>query len=214
MAAPSWPRAIALSPRARCCSAKATARNHVYRVETGAICLFKVRADGSRTCSSSPFPATSSASATSTTMCPAPRPRWKRSLSCLPRSALEPDAGALPEYANRASRRPSSARWRSSRRRRARRPRPDAAGAHRRAVRDAFPLQRLRGPRPRVLTDSLSCGVVAGYLNMSVDDLAHWLTGLEALGLVEAVPERPAAQEPRRVWRARRRGGLSATYAL
>ncbi len=44
------------------------------------------------------------------------------------------------------------------------------------------------GRDPSVLTDSLSCGVVAGYLDMSVDDLAHWLTELESLNLVEAAP--------------------------
>ncbi len=45
------------------------------------------------------------------------------------------------------------------------------------------------GRDPSILTDSLSCGVVAGYLDMSVDELAHCLTELEALDLVEAAPK-------------------------
>ena len=45
------------------------------------------------------------------------------------------------------------------------------------------------GRDPSLLTNSLSCGVVAGYLNMSVDDLAHWLTELEARNLVETAPK-------------------------
>lgn len=37
-----------------------------------------------------------------------------------------------------------------------------------------------------LVTDSLSCGVVADYLDMSVDDLARLLTELQARSLVEA----------------------------
>jgi CRP/FNR family transcriptional regulator, anaerobic regulatory protein len=42
------------------------------------------------------------------------------------------------------------------------------------------------GREPDVITDSLSCGAVAGYLNMSVDELARHLLDLEARGLVAA----------------------------
>ena len=70
------------------------------------------------------------------------------------------------------------------------------------------------GRDPSIITDSLSCGVVAGYLNMSLDDLAHWLTELEALDLVEASREGPAPQESRRAGAARRRWRLSCTHAL
>lgn len=41
------------------------------------------------------------------------------------------------------------------------------------------------GRDPSVITDSVQCGVVAGYLGMSVDQLASYLTELEARGLVE-----------------------------
>ena len=42
------------------------------------------------------------------------------------------------------------------------------------------------GRDPGLITDSLSCGVVADYLNMSVDELARLLLDLEKRGLVEA----------------------------
>ena len=41
------------------------------------------------------------------------------------------------------------------------------------------------GRQPDVITDSLTCGVVAGYLGMSVDQLAARLAELEARGLIE-----------------------------
>jgi CRP/FNR family transcriptional regulator len=41
------------------------------------------------------------------------------------------------------------------------------------------------GRDPDILTDSLQCGVVAGYLGMSVDQLAGYLGELEARGLIE-----------------------------
>lgn len=42
------------------------------------------------------------------------------------------------------------------------------------------------GRDPSIITDSLECGVVAGYLGMSVDQLATYLTELKARGLIEA----------------------------
>ncbi|MCK9910823.1 hypothetical protein MXD81_16870, partial [Microbacteriaceae bacterium K1510] len=34
------------------------------------------------------------------------------------------------------------------------------------------------GRDPAVITDSLTCGVVAGFLNMTVDELGYWLAEL------------------------------------
>ena len=66
------------------------------------------------------------------------------------------------------------------------------------AVGKPSPLQRIaalfvtlsrnnayEGRRPDIITDSLTCGVVAGYLGMSVDQLATRLSELEARGLIE-----------------------------
>ena len=44
------------------------------------------------------------------------------------------------------------------------------------------------GRDPALITDSLKCGVVAGYLDLSVDHLAGELAGLEARGLIEPSP--------------------------
>jgi CRP/FNR family transcriptional regulator len=41
------------------------------------------------------------------------------------------------------------------------------------------------GRDPTLVTDSLKCGVVAGYLNMTVDQLAAQLAELERRGLIE-----------------------------
>jgi CRP/FNR family transcriptional regulator len=163
-------------------------RSHVYRVEKGSICLFKARADGSQHVIEFAFPGDlvglgyldSHVSAAQATM--------ETSLSCLPRSALEPTLERSPLTKSRLT---------------------DAIDrevaflkeTHARAGRPK-PLERIaalfvtlarcnayEGRDPSILTDSLSCGVVAGYLDMSVDDLAHCLTELEALHLVEAAPK-------------------------
>jgi CRP/FNR family transcriptional regulator len=159
-------------------------RSHVYRVETGSVCLFKERADGSQDVIEFAFPGdlvglgyldshVSDAQATMET-----------SLSCLPRSALEPTLDQTPGSKSRLT----AAIER------------EVAFLKETQVRAgrSKPLERVaalfvtlargnayEGRDPSVITDSLSCGVVAGYLNMTVDDLAHWLTELEARGLVE-----------------------------
>ena len=42
------------------------------------------------------------------------------------------------------------------------------------------------GRDPAIIADTLTCGVVAGYLNLSLDALAQLLGELKKLGLVEA----------------------------
>jgi CRP/FNR family transcriptional regulator len=164
------------------------ARSHVYRVEKGSICLFKARADGSQDVIEFAFPGDlvglgyldSHVSAAQATM--------ETSLSCLPRSALEP---TLEKNPNTKSRLTAAIEREVA----------FLKETHARAGQPK-PLERIaalfvtlarcnayEGRDPSILTDSLSCGVVAGYLNMSVDDLAHWLTELEALDLVEAAPK-------------------------
>jgi CRP/FNR family transcriptional regulator len=163
------------------------ARSHVYRVEKGSICLFKARADGSQHVIEFAFPGDlvglgyldSHVSGAQATM--------ETSLSCLPRSALEPTI----ENPNTRSRLTAAIER-------------EVAFLEETHARAAEPktLERIaalfvtlarcnayEGRDPNILTDSLSCGVVAGYLNMSVDDLAHCLTEMEALDLVEAAPK-------------------------
>jgi len=159
-------------------------RTHIYRVEKGAVCLFKHRPDGSRAVIEFAFPGDvvglgyvdhhlSGAQATMDTL-----------LTSTPRAIAEAEPAAAPVGVNGLS--ATIAR--------------EVAflnEAQRRAT-IAKPLGRIaalfvtlsrcnayEGRDPTILTDSVSCGVVAGYLNMSVDDLAHWLSDLASRRLVE-----------------------------
>ena len=160
------------------------ARSHVYRVEKGSICLFKERADGSQDVIEFAFPGdlvglgyldshVSSAQATMET-----------SLHCLPRTAHDAALEKGPAITSRLT----AAIER------------EVAFLNETQARSgrSEPLERVaalfvtlarcnayEGRDPSIITDSLSCGVVAGYLNMSLDDLAHWLTEMKARDLVE-----------------------------
>ena len=160
------------------------ARDHIYRVESGALCLYRCNRDGTRTVLEFAFPGDliglgyldnhiSDAQATMET-----------SLCCLPRAALDPATADSPRMRGRLT-----------------------AAIEREvaylkdslvAVGRPSPLQRIaalfvtlsrnnayEGRQPDVITDSLTCGVVAGYLGMSVDQLAARLGELEARGLIE-----------------------------
>lgn len=159
-------------------------RSHIFRVEKGSVCLFKERDDGSRDVIEFAFPGdlvglgyldshVSGAQATMDT-----------SLTCLPRSAIEPTIESRAEPGSRLT----AAIDREV---------AFLNEAKRRSV-VARPLGRIaalfvtlarcnayEGRDPSIITDSLSCGVVAGYLDMSVDELALLLTDLKARNLVE-----------------------------
>jgi len=162
-------------------------RSHVYRIETGAICVYRNRSDGTQDVIEFAFPGdliglgyleshVSGAQATIETQ-----------LSCLPRSALEPTLERTPGSSSRLT-----------------------AAIEREVafLKEALvyggrpkPLERIaalfvtlarcnayEGRKPSLITDSLTCSVVAGYLNMTVDYLAGQLAELEALGLIAPCP--------------------------
>ncbi len=159
-------------------------RSHIYRIEKGAVCLFKHRPDGTRDVIEFAFPGDlvglgaadhhlSGAQATMDTM-----------LTCMPRAVTE----LAPPIAVPAAIGLSAAIEREV---------AFLNEAQRRAT-IAKPLGRIaalfvtlsrcnayEGRDPSILTDSVSCGLVAGYLNMSVDDLSHWLSELADRRLVE-----------------------------
>ncbi len=160
------------------------ARSHVYRVETGALCLYHSLPDGGRDVLEFAFPGDlvglgyldSHVSAAQATMV--------TSLACLPRSAVD----GLVEQNTRARTRLTAAIER------------EVAYLKDTLVRRArpAPLQRVaalfvtlsrynayEGREPAVITDCLTCGVVAGHLGFSVDALARELAELEARGLIE-----------------------------
>lgn len=159
-------------------------RSDVYRVETGSVCLFRQHPDGSRDVIEFAFPGdlvglgyldnhVAGAQATMDTL-----------LTCLPRTEAE----LVMERTVANTSRLAAAIEREV---------AFLNEAQRRSV-VAKPLGRIaalfvtlargnayEGRDPAIITDSLTCGVVAGYLNMTVDELGHWLAELRARNLVE-----------------------------
>ncbi len=160
-------------------------RDHVYRVERGSICLFRRRADGTHDVIEFAFAGDlvglgyldSHVSGAQATM--------ETSLSCLPRR--EAEAAAL-ELKTTGPRLTAAIEREVAFLNEAR-----AQVAHPRPIERVAALfvtlarcNAYEGRDPRLITDTLSCGVVAGYLGMSVDELDHWLADLSARGLIEA----------------------------
>jgi CRP/FNR family transcriptional regulator len=161
-------------------------RTHGFRVESGGICVYKTSGDGGRDVLEFAFSGdliglgyhdkhVASAQATTQTR-----------VSCIPNTYQEPvveKSGPAPSGDNTAL--------------------ECEAALIREAVDSACkvrPIERVaalfvtlshfnsyEGRTPDIITDSLKCGVVAGYLNMSLDLLAAQLTELEAQGLIEPV---------------------------
>lgn len=159
-------------------------RRHVYRVETGTLCLYRSLPDGSQDVLEFAFPGDivgigyldSHAAAAQATMI--------TSLSCLPRDAVDPAA----EQSARARSRLTAAIEREVaflQDALVQRARP---GPLRRVAALLVTLSRYNtyeGREAEVITDSLTCGAAADHLGMSVDVLARELAELEARGLVE-----------------------------
>lgn len=160
------------------------ARSHVFRIETGAVCIFRTIADGTKDLHEFAFPGDLiGIGYLDHHVCDA-QATMHTSLTCLPRGYFDPAGGTL-----RARRRFTAAIER------------EAAYLRESIVAAQQPseLQRVaslfitlsrnnayEGRRPDIITDSLTCGVVAGYLDMSVDELAGLLAQLRARGLIEA----------------------------
>jgi CRP/FNR family transcriptional regulator len=159
------------------------ARSHLFRVETGALCLYRMLADGIKDVHEFAFPGDLvGIGYLDTHVCDA-QATIETALTRLPRSYLDPAAGTV-----RARRRLTAAIEREAAYLR------EALVAASRPT----PLQRLaslfltlsrnnayEGRRPDIITDSLTCGVVAGYLDMGLDQLAGLLSQLQARGLIE-----------------------------
>jgi CRP/FNR family transcriptional regulator, anaerobic regulatory protein len=153
-------------------------RAHVFRIETGVICLTKTLPDGRNAVVEFAFPGDLVGLGYLDTHITGAQATVGTTLECLPLTALDADTADNAQSRARLS------------------------AAIEREV--AFlterpaPLQQVaalfvtlsrnntyEGRDPAVLTDSLTCGVVAGYLRMTVDQLAALLTELESRGLVE-----------------------------
>jgi CRP/FNR family transcriptional regulator len=159
-------------------------REHVYRVEKGAVCLFRQQTDGSRSVIEFAFPGdyvglgyldnhVSDAQATIDTL-----------LTCLPRSVLDP----VIERTSNGTQRLAAAIEREVAFLNETQRHGAAAAPVVRAAALLVTLSRCNayeGRDPTIITDSLSCGVVAGYLDMTVDGLAQILVDLKHRGIVE-----------------------------
>jgi len=160
------------------------ARDHVFRVEQGAVCLFRLGGDDSRDVIEFAFPGdyvglgyldhhVCSAEATVET-----------TLSCHPRPNLTPTVARTPATASRMT----AAIEREVTFLREAQARVERSDPITRAAALFVTLSRCNayeGRDPALIADSLTCGVVAGYLDMTVDDLARVLKMLEARNLVE-----------------------------
>jgi CRP/FNR family transcriptional regulator len=160
-------------------------RSHLYRIETGAVCLYKERDDGGRDVIEFAFPGDLVGLGYLDSHVASAQATMETQLTCLPRSALDPSLERTPGN----TRRLTAAIER------------EVAFLHEARVhsRSPKPLERVaalfvtlsrcnayEGRDPSLITDSLTCGVVAGYLNMGLDQLARQLAELEALGLIRA----------------------------
>jgi len=160
------------------------ARSHVYRVETGALCLFKSRADGTQDVLEFAFPGDLVGIGYLDSHVSGAQAAMETSLRCLPRSGLD----VVDEKNARSQARLTAAIEREVTFLKDSLVQQTAASPLQRVAALFVTLSRYNayeGRDPSLITDSLKCGVVAGYLNLSVDDLALRLGELEARGLVQ-----------------------------
>lgn len=160
-------------------------RGHVFRVESGGLCLYKTLPDGTRDVLEFAFTGDHVGLGYLDNHVATAQATTETSLTCLPRAALEPVPGNKgPQFKTGDS---------------------TAIEREGAVLRDALvhageprPIERIaalfvtlsrcngyEGRAPEIIINSLKCGVVAGYLNMSLDHLAAQLTELEAQGLIE-----------------------------
>jgi CRP/FNR family transcriptional regulator len=156
----------------------------VFKVETGALCLYRSLPDGGQDVLEFAFPGDlvglgyldSHVSAAQATMI--------TSLRCLPRDRLDP----VLERSVRSRSRLTTAIEREVAYLKDALVQRQRAAPLRRVAALFVTLSRYNGYEgrdPAVITDSLKCGAAAGHLGMSVDVLAQQLAELEARGLIE-----------------------------
>lgn len=157
-------------------------RAHVFRVESGALCLYRSRPDGTHVVVEFAFPGDLVGLGYLDSQVSCAQATMETALSCLPRTQFEPAADAT------ASARLTLAIEREVAFLEEQRSRETCANQIQRVAALFVTLAHQNSHEGRdrtLLTDSLTCGVVASYLNMSVDDLAAQLTELERRGMVE-----------------------------
>ncbi len=183
------------------------ARSHVFRVETGALCLFRSLPDGTRDVLEFAFPGDLVGLGYLDSHVAAAQATMVTSLSCLSRDALDP---AVEKNARARSRLTAAIEREVAYLKEAlgRRARP---GPLRRVAALFVTLSRYNsyeGREAALITDSLKCGAAAGHLGMSVDVLAAATRRVGGPRSYRAVREGPAPARHRHAHAARRRPRL------
>jgi CRP/FNR family transcriptional regulator len=162
-------------------------RTHVYRVEQGSICLFKLRGDGSHDVLEFAFPGDIVGLGYLDHHVSAAQATVETSVSCVPRAAVQLVLDKTPHITSRLT----AAIEREVAFLRESQSRAGRCSPVERIAALFVTLSRCNayeGRDPTLIADSLTCGVVAGYLNVSVDELADCLKELARRDLVEATP--------------------------
>jgi CRP/FNR family transcriptional regulator len=160
-------------------------RSHLYRIEAGAVCLYKERADGIRDVIEFAFPGDLVGLGYLDTHVAGAQATRETHLACLPRSALERTLERTPGSTQRLTAAiEREVAFLNEARVHGRSPKPLERVAAQFVTQSR--CNASEGRDPSLITDSLSCGVVAGYLNMNLDQLARQLAELETLGLIRA----------------------------
>jgi len=159
-------------------------RRFVYRVETGALCLYRSRPDGGQDVVEFAFPGDLVGIGYLDSHVAAAQATMITSLSCLPRDAHDP---AAEQSARSRSRLTASIEREVAFLKDAlvQRARPDPLRRISALLVTLSRYNTYEGRAPEVITDTLKCGAAADHLGMSVDVLARELAELEARGLIE-----------------------------
>jgi len=159
-------------------------RLHVYRVETGSVCLFTEREDGRQAVIEFAFPGDFVGLGYLDSHVSGAQAAMDCSLTCMPRAAVEPLLLKSPAGTSRLG--AAIDREVAFLNEAQRQPVAEPLGRIAALFVTLARCNAYEGRDPTVITDSLTCGLVAGYLNMSVDELSHWLGELKNRDLVEA----------------------------
>ena len=159
------------------------ARSHVYRVESGALCLFKSRPDGTHDIFEFAFPGDLVGLGYLDSHVSGAQAAMETSLICLSRTSVDPSVERNAR--SRARLTAAIEREVTFLKESLLRSGPSALERVAALFVTLSHYNAYEGREPTLITDSLKCGVVAGYLNMSVDQLAAQLADMDARGLIE-----------------------------
>jgi CRP/FNR family transcriptional regulator len=163
-------------------------KTHVYRVESGVVCVYQPRWNGHRADIEFAFPGDLLGLGYLDAHAFTARATVETRVTCLPLSAVhslvEHDPKAREKLADAIERDLETVR-------------DDLVKAgHRQPIARVAALlvalshgSKLEGMDPTIVSDSMKCGYVAGQLSMSIDFLASILVELQKSGLIETCPQ-------------------------